>query len=454
VRIAIFHLGFFYSGGGEKLILEEIKGLRALGHEVDCFAPYINRKECYPDVPEMEQVQALFPSPPYWLPMKDALWLTLSCLLIPLTLMKFRSYDVLFGANQPGPWYTFVLSKLLRKPYVIYLAQPLRILHPRKVDKENGIRIREGDHRFLLILRKIAGAMINWADRISVTNAATVLTNGKYVNRWISEIYSVSNIECAAGCHPHLEKEINYQSRWQGRIHVNGAVVPKPYILLTNRHSPQKRFEYVLWALKRIKNEVPRLSLVITGQETKYTDQLRYLVNSLNLNGKVRFVGLVSENDLQRLYSGAALYVYPAPEEDFGMGIVEAMAAGTPVIAWNNAGPSEIVINNETGFLVNPYDTEEFARKISILASEPSLVERMGRAGYEYVKENFSYERHNKILSNALSEAVRKHSAYSKTQLFDSESKAHVYSQIKKTSTDKSSNIHIECTEYSEINER
>ena len=70
MKIAIFHLGFFYSGGGEKLVLEEIRGLRALGHEVECFAPYVDRESCYPDYPEIKEVRALLPPPPSWLPMK------------------------------------------------------------------------------------------------------------------------------------------------------------------------------------------------------------------------------------------------------------------------------------------------------------------------------------------------------------------------------------------------
>ena len=58
MKIAVFHLGFFYSGGGEKLILEEIRGLRALGHKVNCYAPYVDREECFPGVPEMvEEVE-------------------------------------------------------------------------------------------------------------------------------------------------------------------------------------------------------------------------------------------------------------------------------------------------------------------------------------------------------------------------------------------------------------
>jgi glycosyltransferase involved in cell wall biosynthesis len=462
MRIALFHLGFFYSGGGEKLILEEMRGLKASGHEVDCFAPYVNREECYPDVPEMKQVRSLLPPPPSWLPMKDAIWLTLSCLVIPLTAWRFRSYDVLFGANQPAPWYAFVLSKILQKPYVIYLAQPLRLLHPRRVDHENGIRIREGDHRFLVLLRKLAGKVINWADRISVRNAQIVLTNGVYVSRWISEIYEVPNVVCSAGCHPQQESQIEYEVRWQGTVRVNGTVIPKPFILLTNRHSPQKKFEYALWALKRIGHQVPNISLVITGQETSYTEQLRYLADGLNLSEKVHFIGLVSEEKLQLLYSEAALYVYPAPEEDFGMGIIEAMAAGTPVIAWNNAGPSNIVLNRKTGFLITPYDTEEFSMRMLELASNPSLVERMGHAAFVHAKDKYSYQRHNEILLRAFSYAVeayqegRRAQTHVREPLTKGELEPSVDSQERMTVTEKISQFRIgqqEVMEYFDIDE-
>jgi len=126
MKIGMFHLGFFYSGGGEKLVLEEIRGLRAMGHEVHCYATYVDRRDCYPDDPEMAEIRSILPPPPSWLPMKDPLWVTLSCLLIPLMAWRFRAYDLFYGANQPGPWFAFVLSKLLRKPYVIYLQAPGR----------------------------------------------------------------------------------------------------------------------------------------------------------------------------------------------------------------------------------------------------------------------------------------------------------------------------------------
>ncbi|MEW6567775.1 MAG: glycosyltransferase family 4 protein [Chloroflexota bacterium] len=408
LKIGIFHLGFFYSGGGEKLVLEEMRGLRALGHEVECFAPYVDRQGCFPDIPEMREVRALLPPPPRWLPAYGPLWVALACVLIPFMAWRFRSFDVFLGANQPGPWLAFVVSRLLGRPYVVYLAQALRVLHPREVDRENGIRIREGDARFIRLLTLLGGWIIGWADRLSVRKADAVLTNGDHVSRSIRRVYGVDNRACPAGCHPLPARALDYRARWRGETRLLGMSIPRPFILLTNRHSPMKKFEYALWALKAIRKRVSRLSLVITGQETEYTDQLQYLAQGLGLQDVVHFVGLVSETDLARLYREAAVYVYPSPEEDFGMGIVEAMAAGTPVVAWRNGGPTVTVRDGETGYLIQPYDTERFAECLLRLATHPNLAERMGRAAHRRASEMFSFERHNGTLAEVLEEVASK----------------------------------------------
>ena len=406
MRIALFHLGFFYSGGGEKLILEEIRGLRALGHEVTCFAPYVDREGCYPGVPEMDEIYPMLPAPPKWLPMKDPLWVALSCVAVLFLTPNLRYFDVFFGANQPGPWFAFVASRLLKKPYVIYLAQALRILHPRAIDLANGIRIREGDHRFLMAMKRVLGFAIDWADRLSVRHADVVLTNGHHVSKWIEKVYGVANYPVPAGCHPLPEAELGYGNRRGGGLIMNGVEIRKPFILLTNRHSPMKRFEYAIWAMKALSRELPELRLVITGQPTEYTDQLQYLVEGLGIAKAVYFVGLVAEDDLATLYREALVYVYPSPEEDFGMGIVEAMGAGTPVVAWNNGGPTVTVEDRVTGFLVEPYDTEAFAERILTLAANPELAERFGRAAHRRVRDMFSYENHNSLLDEALRMAL------------------------------------------------
>ena len=402
LKIAVLHFGFFYSGGGEKLVLEEVRGLRKLGHEVTCFAPFVDRHRCFPDYPEIRQVRRLLPHPPQWLPLNHALWVLACCLLIPIMAPRFAGFDILVGANQPAPWFAFVLSRLLRKPYVIYLAQPLRLLHPRRIDQENGLRIRDGDQDFVRLVTKYAGPLIGWADRLSVQCANAVLTNGRHVDEWIKEVYGVSSIVCAAGCHPASMEALALKSPQTGQLRIGSSLISKPFILLSNRHSPMKRFEYALWALKQILREMDTVSLVVTGQETEYTAQLMYLTRTLRIEHRVEFVGLVSEDDLRLLYSEASLYVYTSPEEDFGMGIIEAMACGAPVVAWNVGGPTVSVAHGDTGFLVRPYDVDELAQRMLSVLRDPQLMHVMGIRGHARAAEYFSYEWHNRQIEQVL----------------------------------------------------
>lgn len=234
MKVAIFHFGFFYSGGGEKLVLEEFRGLRKLGHQVELFAPFVDREHCFPDIPEMAEIHALLPPPPKWLPLRHAIWVLACCVLIPLFAPRFRSFDVLFAANQPAPWFAYVLSGILRKPYVIYLAQPFRLLHPRKIDVEKGLRIKDGDQALVKAVTRLGWSFIDFADRASVRNASVVLTNGEYVSKWIHEVYGVRNLVCPAGCHPIVARKIEYEGRWNGEVMMNGEKLSKPYVLLTN----------------------------------------------------------------------------------------------------------------------------------------------------------------------------------------------------------------------------
>ena len=145
MRIAVLHLGFFYAGGGERLVLEQVRGLRRLGHQVECFAPIVEAEACHPDLIEEVGVTALVPPPPRWLPARVALWVLLCCVLAPALAIRLRGFQVVLAANQPALWLAWVAGGILRRPYVAYLAQPLRVLHPRPVDLEAGQPDRDSE---------------------------------------------------------------------------------------------------------------------------------------------------------------------------------------------------------------------------------------------------------------------------------------------------------------------
>ena len=71
-RIAVFHCGFTYSGGGERLVIEEVLGLRRRGYEVECYAPTVDASRCYPDLIGEVQVRTFLPQLPRWFPYRGA----------------------------------------------------------------------------------------------------------------------------------------------------------------------------------------------------------------------------------------------------------------------------------------------------------------------------------------------------------------------------------------------
>src|SRR5207249_4034816 len=145
-----------------------------------------------------------------------------------------------------------------------------------------------------------------------------------------------------------------------------------------------------------------RIPLVITGQETAYTLRLRELAARLGLHDRVHFIGLAGEDELAALYAHAACYVYPSPEEDFGMGVVEAMAAAVPVVAWDHAGPTGTMVDGLTGYLVPPGSPELFAKRIVQLLDDEQLSRRLGRGAQSHALRHFTLDHHLEALENVL----------------------------------------------------
>lgn len=379
-------------------MLEEARGLAKKGHEVTLFAPVVDKKDCFPDLIREVRVHSLFFPCVLKFPLRDFLAIAGSVFLTPLTFWRFLKFDIFLGANQPGPLICFFLSKILRKPYVIYLAQPTRLLYPRQVDLRQGFGKRAFDVFFWLT--RYFRPLVAWLDRTSIRGAGTVLVNGDYMAGVISQVYGVGVVVCPAGCYPQ-KKIRQYRDRLRGKIRLQNKVLQKPFLLLTNRHYRQKRFDYAIRALAKVKEDFPRLRLVITGAASDYTQELKNLAVKLGLEKRVKFVGLVSEKELEDLYSEAVLYLYPSPEEDFGMGVIEAMAAGTPVVAWNRAGPTVTVRDGETGYLARPCELKDFAGRIRKLVKEPKLAAQFGQAGRKRAAL-FSYGNHLRILEREM----------------------------------------------------
>lgn len=402
LRILVFHLAFFYSGGGEKLVLEEVKELRERGHKVDFFTPSLDKKLCYPDLISDFGIKELFPFLTNLFPKHESLKILFTCILFPFIAFKFSNYDVVFGANQPGAWFGWLIKKFTKTPYAIYLAQPTRILYPRRVDKKVGVWVKEETRMFPLIVKLIRPA-IKFIDRVSIGGADKIMANGEYIANRLEETYGVKPIVVPAGANV-LRRLV--KQRFEGYLRANGFRIRKPYILLSNRHFPQKRFDYAICAMPRILEKFPDVKLIVTGNATEYTKELIGLVRELGVEESVVFTNYVKESDMSKLYSNAAVYIYTSPEEDFGMGVIEAMASGVPVVGWRSGGPSKTIIDGKSGFLIRPYKRFEFTSRVIELLTDRAKNEKMGEYAREHVRDKYTYKIHNDMLESEILKSV------------------------------------------------
>lgn len=402
-KVAIFHCGFIYSGGGERIVLEEAKGLKKRGFDVSVYAPTLDSEKCFPELIDEVGVETFFPSFIDWLPFRNGLRMVAASVLAPFLSYKFRDVDVFVGANQPGVWIAYSVAKVLGKPYIVYLNQPNRVVYPRPVDQKYGWSTTVKDYQILYKFFQILRPLISVLDRRSVKNAKEILVNGGYIGSIIENVYSKEVTLAPAGSYAYALSMLytNPHTAFRGTVKIGKHRLKKPYALITNRHDPQKRFDYVIRAMTYVLKEFPDAKLVIPGPFTEHTKKLIKLAKKLGIEDNIFFLGSVSEKELQKLYRHCAVYSYPSPEEDFGLGPLEAGGWGVPTIAWNHAGPTVTVEDGVTGFLAEPFKVKDYAKKMIKLFKDQKLRAKMGKAAWERTKNIFSWDNHVDILEKS-----------------------------------------------------
>lgn len=141
-------------------------------------------------------------------------------------------------------------------------------------------------------------------------------------------------------------------------------------------------------ALVAVKFPDARFSVAGEVLDADYFEELKGLVNELGLAERFHFVGGVK--DLRGHLARADIFVLPSRSEGFSNAIVEAMAAGLPVVATDVGGNAEAVMDEVTGFIVATEDASGLAAALLRLLAEPERAQAMGAAGKARAAEMFT----------------------------------------------------------------
>ena len=152
-----------------------------------------------------------------------------------------------------------------------------------------------------------------------------------------------------------------------------------PSFLYVGRLKRYKGVDLAIRALAVVHRTRPEVTLDVAGNGD---DRLRLeaLAQSLGLGSSVRFLGFVDEPAKVKLLRSTWANLFPSPKEGWGITVMEAAACGTPSIASDSPGLRDSVRRDHTGFLVPHGDVDALAEQMLLLASDPALVARIGRA--------------------------------------------------------------------------
>ncbi|HCC5684857.1 glycosyltransferase family 4 protein [Staphylococcus aureus] len=291
--------------------------------------------------------------------------LNLICLFI-----KERPYIVNAGTPKAG-LLGMIASYITRRPHRVYTVRGLRL------ETVSGIK-----YKILFLMEKIA--MFCATDIIAISESLKTrvielnLNNGKNIIVFGNGSSNGLNLKEYSKNNNKIENDILKKLNGQFVIGYLGRLVK------------DKGIEDLIKAFKIIEKKYSNVKLLVIGSiedgDSISKNDLTFILENKNVVYKNHVDNPVN------YYNNMDVFIFPTYREGFGNVSIEAQALGIPTITYNVTGAKDTVINNETGFIVEPGDYVKIAEKIELLLINEKLKARMGTKGEEWVNNNFSNE--------------------------------------------------------------
>ncbi|MDD5668763.1 MAG: glycosyltransferase family 4 protein [Candidatus Omnitrophica bacterium] len=174
-----------------------------------------------------------------------------------------------------------------------------------------------------------------------------------------------------------------------GIIKKQMGVLPGPVVGIIARLSDVKGHVYLIEAMKRVSDTVPNARLLIIG-DGKMKKRLVEKVQALRMESSVYFIPEVE--DTAEALAAMDVFVMPSLQEGLGLGLMEAMAAGLPVIGSDVGGIRSLIIREKTGILVEPGNPVSIASAITDVLTDTLKAEMLGKNARKFIQSNFNSE--------------------------------------------------------------
>jgi alpha-1,3/alpha-1,6-mannosyltransferase len=389
VRVAFVRPGLGI-GGAERLVVDAALELDARGHDVTLFVG--DRQEAQLDEVKAGRVRVVASG--RRLPAHVA-----QRLRAPAAILRAAWAARALARARPRPDVVVVdlvphviplVRRLAGAPVACYCHFPDLLLAPRR--------------RGLYALYR---APLDRLEERGLRAADRVLVNSRFTASVVQVTFPRLDAASLQIVHPGCDVDDALPPPWAG----------EPLILSVNRFDPGKNLTLAVDALGALRERMPgpafaAVRLVLAGHfderlaETRALgDRLLARAAGLGLEGQVTLARSPSDAERRVLLARAACVLYTPLAEHFGIVPIEAMAAARPVIAVNRGGPTETIVDGETGWLAPPTPAA-FATAVARVLEDGPAARRMGAAGWRHVRAHFSRAAFGARIERALAALV------------------------------------------------
>ena len=209
-------------------------------------------------------------------------------------------------------------------------------------------------------------------------------------------------VTCVSGAVLRQARQIAPEISSHSSVIYNGfgtqdAPVPLPFdppcLLCVGRLIPEKGFDLAIAALASIRESFPRVRLIFAGDGPERR-ALEERVTHEKLSDLVEFLGWVPPEQVSKLLNRATAVLMPSHREGLPSVAIEAALMARPVVATRIGGISEVIVDQETGLLVDPGDWRSLAGAIEFLLVKPEAATQFGQAARKRIQRLFSFERY------------------------------------------------------------
>lgn len=305
--------------------------------------------------------------------------------------------------------------KILNKPYN-YIKNKI-VLDALKEYKIDIILIEYGNHAFQLkeVLELSECPVIVHFHGVDASSKEVIerCDNYKNVFKLANKIIAVSKVMEQSlldlGC-PRDKLVYNVYGPQPEFLKVSPNFSKKQFIGI-GRFVDKKAPYYTILAFKEVIDKYPEAKLFLAGIGGLLESCIN-LVKYLNLEANVFCLGIITPEEYRKYLDESLAFVQHSITANSGdmegtpLAILEASAAGLPVISTKHAGIPDVIIDNETGLLSNEHDVKTMAANMMFLLNHTGQAKKMGSAGKINISKHFSLERHIDVIQNIINDLM------------------------------------------------